>query len=461
MKIRIFRALVCFVIICAVVISISPIRAKAVCTEATLVYVGATLVCAAAITALGVQANSNVTGLTSSSKEVEIVLGTLGAISKDSFLTCLRVLDEAGKATYYMSCDLLESIRCALFDTGIVVPPFTTFSANSSMTMLDGTVLVPSAECVYFVVSYSGGNRVEEIFYLPYGGSIYCEADSAEKRQNYVTIDGERHYYYSMGYTGGFYADRAGVVWPDHSSNLLDKDVISAYLSGTLAVGVAEGFKAGIIPTYPIDGTSALKWSEEYGSRQLRVIPASGGDNKPDDSNDNRGKVWFPIALAGSIVEIAERTQEQQWTGETPQEFNDYTTGTELEILDTPQVDGFEGIEITPVPDPAPDAGVSPPPDSFEPDPDGGAANDYAIDLTQFFPFCIPFDLYEFLSLLASDPVAPCFEWVIPVPQLDTEFPITIDLSAWDSVARLFRTMELLAFIVGLALLTRNKILMG
>ena len=85
----------------------------------------------------------------------------------------------------------------------------------------------------------------------------------------------------------------------------------------------------------------------------------------------------------------------------------------------------------------------------------------YSFDLTQFFPFCIPFDIYEFLSLLAAEPEAPVFSWVIPVPQMDDSFTLTVDLSAWDDVARIFRAFELLAFILGLALITRNKILRG
>lgn len=81
------------------------------------------------------------------------------------------------------------------------------------------------------------------------------------------------------------------------------------------------------------------------------------------------------------------------------------------------------------------------------------------LDLTQLFPFCIPFDLYEFISLLAAEPRAPVFNWVISVPQLGINYPISVDFSAWDSVAQLFRTLELLAFIIGLAMITRNKIL--
>lgn len=100
------------------------------------------------------------------------------------------------------------------------------------------------------------------------------------------------------------------------------------------------------------------------------------------------------------------------------------------------------------------DYGVADQPVTYMPDP---VTSD--VDLTGIFPFCIPFDIYEFFSLLAAEPRAPVFSWVISVPQLGVNYPITVDLSAWDTVAELFRTLELLAFIVGLAMVTRNKIL--
>jgi len=98
-------------------------------------------------------------------------------------------------------------------------------------------------------------------------------------------------------------------------------------------------------------------------------------------------------------------------------------------------------------------------------DPIGGipvvAGGDYTLDLREFFPFCIPFDLYEFLRLLAAEPRAPVFNWTIAVPQLGVNFPVNIDLSSWDEVAELFRKLELMAFIFGLAMVTRQKILRG
>ena len=81
----------------------------------------------------------------------------------------------------------------------------------------------------------------------------------------------------------------------------------------------------------------------------------------------------------------------------------------------------------------------------------------FALDLSNYFPFCIPFDLYDFFSCLNADPVAPVIQWELPLPRGST-YPIEIDLSPFDSVAQLLRRLQLLLFIVGLAVKTRDLI---
>lgn len=88
-------------------------------------------------------------------------------------------------------------------------------------------------------------------------------------------------------------------------------------------------------------------------------------------------------------------------------------------------------------------------------------ASEYRVmGLASVFPFCIPFDIYDFFECLAADPVAPVVNWRFYVPGICDE-TITLDLSQFDTVAQVVRTMELLAFIVGLALVTREKFLRG
>lgn len=92
-------------------------------------------------------------------------------------------------------------------------------------------------------------------------------------------------------------------------------------------------------------------------------------------------------------------------------------------------------------------------------EPEAPAAGEYAVPgLETIFPFCIPFDIYAFCSALNAEPVAPSFEWRMQYAPLGLDYTFEIDLSAFDGVAQILRTMELLAFCVGLAFWTRHLI---
>lgn len=83
--------------------------------------------------------------------------------------------------------------------------------------------------------------------------------------------------------------------------------------------------------------------------------------------------------------------------------------------------------------------------------------------LEKLFPFCLPFDLMDFIGVLDATPQAPNFTIPFKYPTRGgTEtYDIVIDLSSFDSVAELLRDMECLAFIVGLIMITRSRMIRG
>lgn len=94
-----------------------------------------------------------------------------------------------------------------------------------------------------------------------------------------------------------------------------------------------------------------------------------------------------------------------------------------------------------------------------------GDTSTYAIDLTEYFPFCIPFDIGNLLTLFVAEPEAPTFTFQLPVGY-DTNDGFlwetyTLDLSQFDQVALWCRRGMLLIFIVGLGLSTRQVFLRG
>lgn len=79
-------------------------------------------------------------------------------------------------------------------------------------------------------------------------------------------------------------------------------------------------------------------------------------------------------------------------------------------------------------------------------------------NLRDFFPFCIPFDYVDLIRLFSSTREAPHFHinWHIPIVNIDWSFDA--DWSAWDSVASVARSLQLLLYAVFLMLVTARFI---
>ena len=89
----------------------------------------------------------------------------------------------------------------------------------------------------------------------------------------------------------------------------------------------------------------------------------------------------------------------------------------------------------------------------------------YKLPLFDFFPFCLPYDAYQFLTMLDVTPVAPVF-------QLDTTplfshtkffhasdgYKITLDLTKYEEIFQILRAGECLAIVVGLCLISYKLI---
>lgn len=78
--------------------------------------------------------------------------------------------------------------------------------------------------------------------------------------------------------------------------------------------------------------------------------------------------------------------------------------------------------------------------------------------LETVFPFCIPWDIYNFLGLLVADPVAPEFQFPFRDPKTKRDIMYTVSLAPFNSVAVVVRYGFDLMFIIGLALATRALI---
>lgn len=82
----------------------------------------------------------------------------------------------------------------------------------------------------------------------------------------------------------------------------------------------------------------------------------------------------------------------------------------------------------------------------------------FKFDLTTLFPFCIPFDIYRFVTMFSASPVAPHVQIPFNIPAVGLQYTFDLDFSSFDSVASVLRSVELIAFCVGLAILTSKVI---
>lgn len=130
--------------------------------------------------------------------------------------------------------------------------------------------------------------------------------------------------------------------------------------------------------------------------------------------------------------------------------WDDVMTQTDVTATDGDKVLDKDGVTDIPVTDI-----VNVPLDDTE-------VKKYKVELKSIFPFCIPFDLIDFLGVLSAEPQAP--RWEIPIEYpVDLQwnkatYNLVIDLSQFDKFAQMIRDVEIFAFTVGLILLTRSII---
>ncbi len=79
-------------------------------------------------------------------------------------------------------------------------------------------------------------------------------------------------------------------------------------------------------------------------------------------------------------------------------------------------------------------------------------------DLTTLFPFCIPFDLIRVFKLFKAEAKAPYWEIPIKSDNFNIDYTFKIDFSQFETLAQVFRILEVVGFILGLVLVTRALI---
>ena len=408
---RIFRILVCFVLICCFLVNLSPIKAEATgLVEGIAVAplpVSVKVVAAAALICLGIMAVSESNAFDNAVDNFANFLSETTSYVVDGMVNVFGVVGSDGLVRSYLPLELLESGLYWAFDSGVVsantVPNYDG-DVSSWSDVISYAASQPYAFLVKFsngsqVVGHSGGGFivVNKVLYPKKGSTFFmCRLSS----------DGLVSSWGSSGYLNIYDSDVSyfGTFIPEYTST--------------------DGLTLGRIQA-PVEEVA-------FGDLEAYSAYAGGAISLPGVADDEE-KLHLPVRIPGLEYndDVITQTQEEAQTGVTDLEF--VFTGDDVVGDDT----------IT-------DSGSI----TWQPPSDMGK---FTLDLKQYFPFCIPFDLHAFFTCLNAEPVAPVIEWIIPLPGGKT-YPFEIDLSAFDSVAQILRRMQLLLFCVGLAFKTRDLI---
>lgn len=187
------------------------------------------------------------------------------------------------------------------------------------------------------------------------------------------------------------------------------------------------------------------------------------------DTYKNNGKLEYPQQAPQplQIPSIAQLTDLANKLKTNPQQ----APNSVQELIDllkqNPQPQPTVAPNPNPDPNPNPNPEVSPKPDDTDTDVN---PDDYKADLRLVFPFCIPFDLIHLIQAFEAEPEAPVFEFPLDLELenpwtgkkiLDYHHTFKLDMSDYEPVIKIFRIFEIIFFIIGLLMITRQQMIKG
>lgn len=332
-----------------------------------------------------------------------------------------------GTWSYGVDMNFVQRVHAFLWETGIVVqnteleldatrypPP----EALAEAKKASYSVLVYyryNGSSLFYHLAYSNESQIKVINSNGYtiqtvdtGSYIYLWQDSTQQFNRFTTtaVSGNRYYVVeSVQHFGQ-------LIHPDVQVTIKDATIESVADPGTL--DSEEGWQNG-------------PYREWHTNRQPARSPQTG---------EKIEVLPIPFSPSGPAELPDGVTQPDVWQGAVSDPMADMQPTPDGSLAQTP----WDAVKKW----------VS---DFFIP---SGDITMYSLDLTELFPFCIPFDIFDLLSALRADPVAPVFEL-----ELDfgvTKAPITVDLSGWSDLASIIRILEVGLFCLGLALGTKELI---
>lgn len=350
-----------------------------------------------------------------------------------------NILFDGNEISLFMSdsFQVLLSDVCASSDVYLVL--FVNIS-DSNTSFNDVSIVACSTEP--FTATVGGYSKYKsDTEYI----SEFLNGDRSVKLENgdivYFTSPAIANYIASSEFKPKMLTSDSVIDVPDYVNLIVayeDKSFSESSINDYVAETIFGSSVAIPVPDYDtVDSGASDIYDRDNDLDNLSFVPplidVNNGSNVPID--------WDNVNANGGVVGVLSDVSVGNST------YKDLLDISDVIATDT-TTDTVVGNDITDVP-------------IADVQTDVGELNDYVLDLTTVFPFCLPFDLYDFVSVLCAEPTAPAFTWVIPLKNsvfgIDEEYEFVVDLSVFDDVMSVVRDMELFAFIVGLIIATRSK----
>ena len=433
MKHRMFRIVIAVILVCALLVSWSPIRAQAVGVDQ---FIGV------AINKVGLYAQAG--ALSTGAAAFAWVLVGLGIVATAA--QTIELMNEYteysgemetsiyyypdGSWSYGVDVGFVDRVRAFLFHKGYVVD-----ASKMVTTVPEGVKFgnyTPRVPCVAYQYSYhyviDGEYEVQSSGYLislipndPYVTSATSACSTS------ITVNGNKHYFKTVASGIKTYSQvefEEFLVTASDYYHLGEMNTVDGALRKVFKIYGWTGIRGA--------GNVAIDYVAPLAVPMIEAYPEWHTNSRPATNPDTDEEITvLPIPLNPSVdpeTQIGTLTQPDIWQGAIADPMPDTDTN--------------------------PDTGTDTQPDS-----PGAPSTDigkYQIDLKDFFPFCIPFDLYRFFEILCADPEAPVFHWEFNV--FGELHSLDVDLSPWNPHAQLFRDAQVGLFIMGLLWITRKFI---
>lgn len=343
---------------------------------------------------------------------------------------------------------------------------------------------------------------------LPVGGvAVYADSEyrTGSKEQKYVIGMGIGFGYWNDSHTqinvGIFnltgksqrytrylnYGSGFNPIVDQATSNNNASAVVSA--SNTSGYTIAEWSAPNVFQTYNAFREASTKWADGT------LIP-----NRPDspDIITPEGNAKTTYSQSGSILppnftpQVNPNTGSVNPAGNSLSDWLNFAAQAKSNTVGGNIGDNGDVYEdaknriITPNPTPNPNPGTNPNPNP-NPNPEPVPNPDYDVEqpnqpeydpkdpqspedittgspwttpnLLDKFPFCIPGDIVKvFKKLDSGDRIAPHITWRFNPPNTPVDYTFDVDFADFNTVASILRMLELMAFVVALAVATRSLI---